>query len=246
VTYDAGSDSGTTFLSSNLDTSPPEPILKITTPPLADASGFQPPVGTYNFSIVSVDGLPPYQDEDGDGLSNLREKEVGTDPRLADTDADGHPDSSDNCPTAHNPPQGDTDADFHGDACDTCPADWNPAQSDLDDDGEGDPCDLDDGMIYIRFHLPSFVEWHAEQGFGSWNCYRGDLNELRSSGGYTQDPAVIDQAAMYCALSTTSVSDTEPDAGTALFYLVTGVAGTESGLGVDSSGRGRPNTVPCP
>ena len=126
--YDAGSDSGTTYLSSNDDTVPAEPIVRITTPPLADAGGYQPPVGSYTFSIVSVDGLPPYVDTDGDGLTNLRENELGTDPRLADTDGDGHADPSDNCPVDPNPAQGDTDTDSHGDACDTCPLDWNPGQ----------------------------------------------------------------------------------------------------------------------
>ena len=176
--YDAGSDSGTTYLSSNDDTVPAEPIVRITTPPLADAGGYQPPVGSYTFSIVSVDGLPPYVDTDGDG--------------------------------------------------------------------EGDHCDLDDGMIYIRFVQPRYVEWDAEQGFSSWNCYRGDLIELRQGGDYTQDRSAIDLAAVYCDLSPTNVLDLDPDPGAAAFYLVTGIAGTESGLGADSSGVERPNTAPCP
>jgi hypothetical protein len=44
-----------------------------------------------------------------------------TPPPPADTDGDGVPDSSDNCPGASNPGQADTDADGHGDACDPCP-----------------------------------------------------------------------------------------------------------------------------
>jgi hypothetical protein len=245
-TYDAGTDSGATYVSTNFNTVPPEPIVRITTPPLADTSGYQAPVGTYTFSIVSVDGLPPHEDTDGDGLSNLRENELGTDPRLTDTDDDGHSDSADNCPIVHNLAQDDVDGDAHGDACDKCPVDWNPGQSDVDDDGEGDPCDLDDGMVYIRFHQPEFVEWDTEQGFSSWNCYRGDLDELRAGGGYTQDPSAIDLAARYCALSTTSVSDVAPVAGAAAFFLTTGIAGTESGLGVDSEGLERANANPCP
>ena len=42
-----------------------------------------------------------------------------------DTDSDGIPDHSDNCPTVSNPSQTDTDQDTEGDACD------------LDDDGDG-------------------------------------------------------------------------------------------------------------
>ena len=45
---------------------------------------------------------------------------------LVDTDGDGVPDGSDNCPDAHNDLQTDTDADLAGDACDQ------------DDDGDGD------------------------------------------------------------------------------------------------------------
>jgi len=136
LTHDAGSDSGTTYLSSDEDTVPPEPIVKSTTPLLAEASGYQPPVGRFALSIVSVDGFPPYEDFDGDGPTDLRENEHGTDPRLADTDDDGHTDTSDNCPVVHNPVRGDNDADSHGDACDGCPLDRNPGQS--DSDGEGD------------------------------------------------------------------------------------------------------------
>lgn len=48
-----------------------------------------------------------------------------------DTDDDGVPDGSDNCPTVYNPTQTDADNDTIGDACDTCPYD---AQNDIDND----------------------------------------------------------------------------------------------------------------
>jgi hypothetical protein len=44
---------------------------------------------------------------------------TGTAPPPTDTDTDGVPDSSDNCPAAANPDQADTDGDGVGDACDT-------------------------------------------------------------------------------------------------------------------------------
>ncbi|DAC55634.1 MAG TPA: hypothetical protein D7I11_02735, partial [Candidatus Poseidoniales archaeon] len=37
----------------------------------------------------------------------------------ADTDNDGVPDVSDNCPSVSNPLQGNTDGDAQGDACDS-------------------------------------------------------------------------------------------------------------------------------
>jgi hypothetical protein len=90
-----------------------------------------------------------------------------------DTDEDGIPDSSDNCPNTYNPQQKDADGDSAGDACDpvpgcgygcgqaacegdadmdgvpdaadNCPDFYNPKQKDADNDGIGDPCDPDPG-----------------------------------------------------------------------------------------------------
>ena len=58
-----------------------------------------------------------------------------------DTDGDGHPDASDNCPDLANPDQADADADGVGDVCDNCRFNPNPTQADADADGVGDVCD---------------------------------------------------------------------------------------------------------
>ena len=64
----------------------------------------------------------------------------GNNPPL-DTDADGVPDSTDNCPLTPNPDQADTDHDGVGDACDNCRTTANANQADADGDGVGDACD---------------------------------------------------------------------------------------------------------
>lgn len=76
-----------------------------------------------------------------------------------DSDDDGVPDGSDNCPTDANHDQSDTDADGVGDVCDlpgplgdadddgvpdatdNCPRTANAPQTDTDGDGQGDACD---------------------------------------------------------------------------------------------------------
>jgi len=78
--------------------------------------------------------------------------------QVADTDGDGVPDASDNCPTTPNADQLDTDGDAQGNACDAdddndgvldaadnCPLTFNPGQDDFDLDGIGDTCDSQTG-----------------------------------------------------------------------------------------------------
>lgn len=67
----------------------------------------------------------------------------GTMPQPTDTDGDGFPDDSDNCPNTPNTDQTDTDGDAIGDACDNCPDTSNPDQTDTNQDGIGDACQTD-------------------------------------------------------------------------------------------------------
>ncbi len=123
------------------------------------------PPGTYYWSVRAIDSglMPspwsaqqvwvdcnkngvrdenePQLDADADGLLDDCELALGTDPNDPDTDADGIPDATDNCPTVHNPNQADSDNDGPGDACDNCPTTPNPDQTDIDGDGVADACD---------------------------------------------------------------------------------------------------------
>ena len=58
-----------------------------------------------------------------------------------DSDNDGIPGETDNCPTVYNPDQNDVDLDGVGDDCDNCPDTYNPTQPDVDGDGLGNVCD---------------------------------------------------------------------------------------------------------
>lgn len=58
-----------------------------------------------------------------------------------DTDADGIPDTSDNCPLTANPAQADNDGDGVGNLCDNCLETSNADQADDDQDGIGNLCD---------------------------------------------------------------------------------------------------------
>lgn len=66
---------------------------------------------------------------------------------LPDSDGDGVPDASDNCPSRANADQRDGDQDGIGDVCDNCPNVSNPDQRDSDNDGIGDACEQQQEVV---------------------------------------------------------------------------------------------------
>ncbi len=98
------------------------------------ADGFAP--GTYNVTFNAFDSLLI----SGSDTITIHVDD-GTPPPL-DSDGDGIPDATDNCPFAFNPSQLDSDGDGIGDACDNCPFVANPDQGDRDVNGVGNACDV--------------------------------------------------------------------------------------------------------
>ncbi|MEM7359390.1 MAG: thrombospondin type 3 repeat-containing protein [Pseudomonadota bacterium] len=109
----------------------------------------QGPPGSQNFSVADPCAIDPAQ-----LILGAETFQLSCGP--ADSDDDGVPDESDNCPLIANTDQVDQDEDGLGDVCDTdldgdevdnaidnCPLISNPLQEDLDGDGAGDDCDAD-------------------------------------------------------------------------------------------------------
>ena len=93
-------------------------------------------------------------DDDEDGVTDIEEVTLGTDPQNPDTDGDNNFDGVDNCPTVPNPDQANVDfAPDGGDACDIdddndtlsdateIQLGTNPSKADTDDDGHNDNID---------------------------------------------------------------------------------------------------------
>jgi thrombospondin type 3 repeat protein len=87
------------------------------------------------------DGTVP-TDSDGDGVPDSSDNCPNvSNANQADSDGDGVGNACDNCPNVSNTNQADTDGDGVGNACDNCPARANADQADTDGDGVGDVCD---------------------------------------------------------------------------------------------------------
>lgn len=100
------------------------------------------PGGVFTMFAPAPSGGSP--DTDGDGLSDLEEREEGTDPLDIDSDGDGLTDSEEVRVTGTNPCGGDTDGDGRSDGYDpapTVPFEDNPfydENGDMDGDGLSD------------------------------------------------------------------------------------------------------------
>jgi hypothetical protein len=226
-----------------------------------------------NPTDIDDDGIPDYLDEedqggptgdlDGDGLTNQREQELGTDPNVADTDGDGV-DDSDEVDAGTDPLDPASFADGDGDLVpdvieadnDTDP---NEANDFLDTDGGGTP-DHVETVAYESLGLPPTDEMdprddardldrdglpdRLEIAFGS---AADDGNSPTENGGDDDSGNGVTNAveAHLAALGITAVDtlsdfdrDGYPDAMEVGFGLDPLVAGAR-----DSDGEGVPDVI---
>jgi hypothetical protein len=86
------------------------------------------------------------------------------------------------------------------------------------------------------------MEWDPSlDAYALYNVYRGDLQTLRDTGEYVQDPGTVPGAWQWCGLGSTTLTDSDsPDPEQAFFYLVVVDNVVEGTLGFDSTPAERP------
>lgn len=167
--------------------------------------GFRPALGDVAFVLLAI------------GLATVA---AASSPYVPDTDGDGVPDQSDNCPSVANPDQADTDGDGVGDACDCAPA---AAGVSAVPGAIGPTLSLDGGAA-------TTMRWTAvEQGFAS-SVYRGQVTPATGF--------VYDESCLFSETVTPEASDAEiPSPGSFFYYLVSAVnVCGESALDTPTSG----------
>lgn len=142
-----GTDTDGDSVPDNLDAFPSDPTQQSDTDGDLVADPLDNCVNVSNADQADIDadrtGDVCDSDIDGDGL--LNEREIDTDPRIADFDNDGIRDGRDNCPATANALQADADGDTFGDKCDCDPltattypgAPDDPDTTDLDSNCDG-------------------------------------------------------------------------------------------------------------
>jgi len=163
----------------------------------------------------------------------------------SDTDGDGVPDASDNCPAAANTDQHDEDGDLRGDACDRCPHLSSATDPDGDGDGVGDDCDPrpatggDSVLLFESFKdATGYATW---TGVGSWMVAGDRLTQSDNTIDltYTFPPINPTRAAVTAGVHVESLG-TPSMTVTPGVLVATGSQGTTQGYLCSVSSRGTP------
>jgi hypothetical protein len=88
-------------------------------------------------------------------------------------------------------------------------------------------------------------QWDSDSGDTGFNVYRGDLETLRQSGVYIQDPSTVPGAKDFCNVASGLTDADDPLPQECFYYLVTVVAEGEGTLGFDSALMERPRSRDC-
>jgi len=79
-----------------------------------------------------------------------------------------------------------------------------------------------------------------------YEAFRGDLDVLRATGVYTQDPDTVPGARHFCDLHAAALLDGEvPQPGQVLFYVAAARGAVPGTLGYTSAAVERPRTMAC-
>ena len=153
-----------------------------------------------DFEILYPEALDPFADDadddfDGDGLTNIEEFSLQTDPTSSDTDDDSITDLSDNCRLIFNPEQADFDEDDIGDLCDNCPGVMNTSQTDEDGDGFGSLCECDDDSAGINPCAIDICEDQVDQDCTGYDLSCTAIAEIEPNDDYNinmQDIGILE------------------------------------------------------
>ncbi len=118
-----------------------DPLLATETPTITPTFTNTPAPTVDIAATTTADWLQ--QDTDGDGLTNARELELGTDPENNDTDGDGLSDGDEVLRTGTQPLNFDTDGDGLADGQEVNQGCTSPIKADTDGDGINDLADSD-------------------------------------------------------------------------------------------------------
>lgn len=169
----------------------------------SDSDGLPDAWETLFFGDLSAE---PDDDGDGDGLSNGREHEVGTNPIVADTDGDGLEDGDEVDTHQSDPSVGDTDGDGLDDGAEVA-AGTDPSKTDTDDDGFIDPVEIIVGTDPVDAgSKPADDQVYLTQSNARWDAL-----------GVWSDGAVPQADKHYTVLAQLASGLTNPRQGTPVF-----------------------------